>query len=696
MCPRIRSLSTTEIRARTLGGRLQISEGGKHLVDGVPFGRPMLRTPNRPHIHIPPRKRQRMLGDDKNAQASAEFYTPPDAVMGDDTPQSRLLLIANGETSKDSARLQNGQSPGALRDPSLSNGTATDKSVRFGELPLTYGDYSDDDDDEDDDDFAPQYRESDDGDMESNSDDSSDDSSNDSSTSSSISGSGSSSTTSDSDTNKDSDSDSNSDSDSGSSSESESESDEDSSRDSEASSGPEIISSKAPPLHTPPGRGKSVTRARNKRRSLSKKLTRLKTNGILDSNATLKDVRVHLQPAASLASKDTAVTNGTNQEGPVDEAVPLASKKRKRGDEEATPSEQAAGQLEHDWEADLERRKQLLLQNLESLDQSTQAAEVIPQDSATKRLRPDVSAIGRILKQQTRVCFPPVLVSSLACPFVKHPMQPAQKKLNSKPSITFEESPTTSNPDLYKSKLHISAFETYHEGYVLEPPPFPFKQHWDRACKIMYPLDRADKAKNGRKYKYLHSTYTAPHVAPTSASGDGYEETNTPEESPEESPKLRSSDRFEEKVVDAMVLDYGDAPNLDSDAGAIESQIREDVATAAQMTDLPPLPEDTSTLPALSPSDILPGAIIAFKFLMMNPSPEISDFVTGVVERLADPIPIKLAMRDKEKMFDKAQPDEEEPSFLGGIDMDINGQDVVMYMQFDFLHDPRLLKAADA
>jgi hypothetical protein len=269
--------------------------------------------------------------------------------------------------------------------------------------------------------------------------------------------------------------------------------------------------------------------------------------------------------------------------------------------------------------------------------------------------------------------------------------------LKSKPSITFEESPAASNPGFYRSKLHVSAFETYHEGYVLEPPPFPFKQHWDPACKIMYPIDRADKVKNRKKDRYLHSTYTAPHVAPTTADADVYDEINTPEGSPEETPEVRPSGGSEEKTVEAMVLDYGDATNLESDsAAAIESQIRDDVATAAQETDLPPLPEDMSTLPGLSQSDIIPGAIIAFKFVMMNPNPEVSDFVTGVIQRLADPIPIKLAARDKEKIFNRAEEDDEEPSVLGGIDTDVDGQDVIMYMQFDFLYEAKLLKAADA
>src|SRR6266568_3194886 len=60
MTSSIRALQTPEIRARTLSGRYQISENGQHLVDGIPFGRPYLRQPNRPAIHIPPRKRRRL------------------------------------------------------------------------------------------------------------------------------------------------------------------------------------------------------------------------------------------------------------------------------------------------------------------------------------------------------------------------------------------------------------------------------------------------------------------------------------------------------------------------------------------------------------------------------------------------------------------------------------------------------------
>ncbi|KAG0644051.1 hypothetical protein HOY80DRAFT_230792 [Tuber brumale] len=56
----IRPLTTTEIRQRRASGRRQISTSGRKLLDGTPFGRPMVTTrpaPDRPRLSIPPRKR---------------------------------------------------------------------------------------------------------------------------------------------------------------------------------------------------------------------------------------------------------------------------------------------------------------------------------------------------------------------------------------------------------------------------------------------------------------------------------------------------------------------------------------------------------------------------------------------------------------------------------------------------------------
>lgn len=63
----IRCLGTEDLRSRRLGGRHQISADGRHLIDGVAFGRQWLRKAGRPGINIPPRKRRRLEieGDDE-------------------------------------------------------------------------------------------------------------------------------------------------------------------------------------------------------------------------------------------------------------------------------------------------------------------------------------------------------------------------------------------------------------------------------------------------------------------------------------------------------------------------------------------------------------------------------------------------------------------------------------------------------
>lgn len=57
----VRALQMSDLKARRISGRHQISADGRHLIDGVPFGKPFLKRPtsSRPAITIPPRKKRR-------------------------------------------------------------------------------------------------------------------------------------------------------------------------------------------------------------------------------------------------------------------------------------------------------------------------------------------------------------------------------------------------------------------------------------------------------------------------------------------------------------------------------------------------------------------------------------------------------------------------------------------------------------
>ena len=128
-----------EIRSRQLTGRHQISDGGQHLVDGVPFGRPYLREPNRPAVRIPPRKRARL---EEITNEAAELLSRAQQLSK--AQQDALVAVT--------------QAP-------ASNGAG--KSVHFAQAEHTMElDGGSDSEDEDDDDFAPGGNDDDDDDVD--------------------------------------------------------------------------------------------------------------------------------------------------------------------------------------------------------------------------------------------------------------------------------------------------------------------------------------------------------------------------------------------------------------------------------------------------------------------------------------------------------------------------------------------------
>ena len=62
----IRPLQTSDLRVRKFSGRHQISADGKHLIDGVAFGRPFLKRADRPAVCIQPRKRKRVTYEEED------------------------------------------------------------------------------------------------------------------------------------------------------------------------------------------------------------------------------------------------------------------------------------------------------------------------------------------------------------------------------------------------------------------------------------------------------------------------------------------------------------------------------------------------------------------------------------------------------------------------------------------------------
>ncbi|KAI0184823.1 hypothetical protein EV127DRAFT_443285 [Xylaria flabelliformis] len=123
----IRALDRDDHRRRRISGRLQISSDGRHLIDGVPFGRPNLRIPtSRPPIHIPPRKRARMA-----------YAQPNDDDQGRGTrseSDSPVLLLTNGEPQRDGYTPSRTQAAGDFDEDSDSDIEDTDYNGDDAEL----------------------------------------------------------------------------------------------------------------------------------------------------------------------------------------------------------------------------------------------------------------------------------------------------------------------------------------------------------------------------------------------------------------------------------------------------------------------------------------------------------------------------------------------------------------------------------
>jgi hypothetical protein len=381
----IRPLVRAEVRSRTLTGRSQISNGGQHLIDGVPFGRPLLREPRRPAVRIPPQKRPRL--EEADARSAEVPGYPLDSPSVDELYS---VMAVTGDTTP-------------LSIPGSASGRSA-KAIQFkqpeAELLGDGDDDDEDDDDDDDEDFEPSEG-------------------NDDNLDGGDFGSSGASDSTDSDSD-DSSSDSDSDSDSG------------------ESSGPEIMSSKgAPqnmkpatvqksPVHVPPGAGKKTTQSRNARRTMANRLRLLKASGELHKDATLKDLTkyeeqkrhgyVEEEPQSGRAfGQHTGKRKRIEDEEPTnDSAEELARRKQQlmaRFAEDTASETTRADQpvqtvtIENKSTPQTAASKDKDMQepSLEPQERVSSEKEATSELKATRRLRPDTSAIGRILARQARV-----------------------------------------------------------------------------------------------------------------------------------------------------------------------------------------------------------------------------------------------------------------------------------------------------
>lgn len=134
----IRALQTNDLRIRRISGRHQITSDGRHLVDGVAFGRPYLRRAGRPAIKLPPRKRRRVTYDDEDDTDDGDKSEDrqiavrsdlENEVAGDESDDEEEFVPNDDEAEDLNAELED------LRDD-LHAGAAEDSGNSYGDEEL--------------------------------------------------------------------------------------------------------------------------------------------------------------------------------------------------------------------------------------------------------------------------------------------------------------------------------------------------------------------------------------------------------------------------------------------------------------------------------------------------------------------------------------------------------------------------------
>jgi hypothetical protein len=356
-------------------------------VDGIPFGRPYLRQPNRPNVRIPSRKRRRIEEDTDLGAEETEAET-----VG--------LITANGEPQE---QADGSAYPAANYAPGRPSSQGSTKKVQFLQDEEML------DESEDDGDFAPSDEDDDsDASTPSHSDTKSDNAS--SVTNSSDSSDVSSSSDSDSDS---------------------------SSNDSENELPDSSTQTFTPPVtltektlekrSVPPGMGARVTKIRNSRRAMSKKLREFKEAGHLPPNATLEDYREYMgYPKSDITSpeKFTGAQEGKRKRLEEDVGEDIRNEAIIRDEAIVRAEAVVRDEAIKLARTELELRKQKMLAEFEeatlqaetpkpdnvhvrgsnvAIPRPDTPPEIMSSKRPTKRLRPDTAAIGRILAHQTRV-----------------------------------------------------------------------------------------------------------------------------------------------------------------------------------------------------------------------------------------------------------------------------------------------------
>ncbi|KAF2765223.1 hypothetical protein EJ03DRAFT_319858 [Teratosphaeria nubilosa] len=603
----VRPLLTSEVRARKVLGRDQIGGDGRHMLDGLPWGRTQVKGIYTPKVRIPPRKRRWI--DDQGSAAAVQLPRLLDAELPSEDEEDEE--DEDDEDEDEDAFFASDSS----EDPS-SNSEASD---------------SEDDDEEDISDTNSSLNSDSDSTPE---DETEPESWHGIEEASEIAPSeaaarkrelGSRMTR------------------SKAASQSDQRPLKPTSADSTTSKTPKVQMSKATKFVGIPNTGSEHTKSRNARRRDQKELRHLKGVGVLPPGASLADLR---DWKAGNGSRSTTVTDTTpgddfeaqrkkllqaiNSGGVQVDALKSRPKKPKishvdGSDEDDAPEEistkapapASAPALEPTGQA-ADKPKAA------ASGKATKATDMVP-SSVANRSRLNLDSSRRLLFGSLGVRVPKTQQEEAAlqkrlADRSKQRVAPPTEAGASRAPPKGKESPapvsSTSddpNDESWRDKIELSAVECCEEGVVLSTPPFPFHQRWDpqqMSKKAKARVSSAYSSSNKKRKRGAHNTVVEGGYVETY---DKYNRDGTGDALDYDDVEDEDDEYWEEGAL--LDDDYDDEDGPDSQ---LQTEASQHQPQPHEPDNFPLLPPDISTHALLAEPDAKPNDFVIYQELVCS------------------------------------------------------------------------------
>ncbi|EEH36457.2 hypothetical protein PAAG_06875 [Paracoccidioides lutzii Pb01] len=734
----IRALQLNDLIARRLTGRHQISIDGRHLIDGVPFGKPYIQraVPSRPPITIPPRKKRRLNfggwqvdnavaedlidedyddkendpdwkedrggiwkelvladadededDDDYEGESASEEHSPPSEEEIPVVPKKRIKeqpVPKTGNISPDTCAYKRQAAKKANQLKQMESPTAERKLQGIldrkqqsapAALPKRKRSVSFQD--------QPSFH----SDIASSSD-TGESSDNDERSSVSSSDSGSSETSSES---------SSSSAGSSSSSGSETPSVLNAIKKRKAVVEQVVITQKTtagprPPVH-PPGTGSRRTKNTNKRAKLRRKLQKLKELRILPKDAKFNDLRKWCEANPGPLPRGLVKESPNTQENFNDEHTEF---ERKRAE---LLRDIALGGVDENPQL---TKATIKLNPLEPVSKTPIVGGIgisKPTESSKRQSNLDVKSSRQLLFGSLGVKSPKSKEDVKALRDILSSKTPKPKSRSASASAEEADKTTKNEADSvgnWKDQLILQATECIYNNVKLSTPPFPFVQRWDKDAQAAIRECKGNQQSNSKKRKRKTQNHQDDYYDQEWGNGE-------PSASNEIELDYKTNGLDENHTsTKAMVAAVGDQLNYEM-AGVETSS--HDMGTDSD--ELPTLPEDMSFLKDARDTDMKPGAIIAFKQLDLSGAtmwqPVVSQYRTAVIENVVGgTLTLRLAQRDREQPQEHYDDDGDDDQATQYSKFEMPGfekkgkDDGFREMQFGEFIEPKLISEAPA